>query len=110
MSMDSSRCSKKTRSSLCLQSLPGIRDEKRFAACSLPSYSSLASRIGGVYLRRLSPTRANGQPAFAVYRTDEATGSYRGFALQVLTLDQSRFPMQVAGVTAFLSPELVTAF
>jgi RNA polymerase sigma-70 factor (ECF subfamily) len=59
---------------------------------------------------RLSPTRANGQPAFAVYRADEATGSYRGFAIQVLTLDESRFPMQIAGVTAFLGPELVTSF
>lgn len=59
---------------------------------------------------RLCPTRANGQPAFAVYRADEATRSYRAFAIQVITLDSSRLPRQVAGMTAFLNPELVTSF
>ena len=59
---------------------------------------------------RLSPTRANGQPAFVVYRADEATRPYRAFAIQVLTLDGSRFPKQVASLTAFLGPELVTSF
>src|SRR5258707_1448397 len=60
---------------------------------------------------RLSPTFANGQPAFVVYRADEATQSYRGFALQVVTLDGSRLHQkQVAEVTAFLGPELVTSF
>ena len=60
-------------------------------------------------LWRLLPTRANGQPAFVVYRADEATRSYRAFALQVITLDDLRLPRQVAGITAFLSPELVTS-
>ncbi|GCE22112.1 RNA polymerase subunit sigma-70 [Dictyobacter kobayashii] len=60
---------------------------------------------------RLFPTRANSQPAFAVYRADEATKSYRAFALQVVTLDGSRRDQgQVADVTAFLSPKLVTSF
>jgi RNA polymerase sigma-70 factor, ECF subfamily len=59
---------------------------------------------------RLSPTRSNGQPAFVVYRADEATRSYRAFAIQVITLDGSRLPKQVVGVTAFLGPELVTSF
>jgi RNA polymerase sigma-70 factor (ECF subfamily) len=59
---------------------------------------------------RLSPTHANGQPAFVVYRADEATQSYRAFAIQVLTLDGSQFPKQVASLTAFLGPELVTSF
>jgi RNA polymerase sigma-70 factor, ECF subfamily len=60
---------------------------------------------------RLSPTFANGQPAFAVYRADEATQSYRGFALQVVTLDGSQRDLrQVASVTAFLGPSLVTSF
>lgn len=59
---------------------------------------------------RLSPTRANGQSAFVVYRADEATQSYRAFAVQVLTLDSSRFPRQVASLTAFLGPELATSF
>jgi RNA polymerase sigma-70 factor (ECF subfamily) len=61
--------------------------------------------------RRLFPTRANGQPAFVVYRADEATGSYRAYALQVITLDASPGGLrQVASVTAFLDPELVTFF
>lgn len=59
---------------------------------------------------RLSPTHANGHPAFVVYRADEATRSYRAFAIQVLTLDGSQFPKQVASLTAFLGPELVTSF
>jgi RNA polymerase sigma-70 factor (ECF subfamily) len=59
---------------------------------------------------RLSPTHANGHPAFVVYRADEATRSYRAFALQVLTLAGSPFPKQVASLTAFLGPELVTSF
>jgi RNA polymerase sigma-70 factor, ECF subfamily len=45
-----------------------------------------------------------------VYRADEATQPYRAFALQVLTLDGSRHPLQVASLTTFLSPELVTSF
>ncbi len=59
---------------------------------------------------RLSPTRANGQPTFVVYRADEATRSYRAFAIQVVTLDRSQLPKQVASVTAFLDQELVTSF
>ncbi len=60
---------------------------------------------------RLYPTRANGQPAFVVYRADEATRSYRAFAIQVVPLDGSRRDLrQVAEVTAFLGPELVTSF
>jgi RNA polymerase sigma-70 factor, ECF subfamily len=60
---------------------------------------------------RLFPTHANGQPAFAVYRADEATGSYRAFALQIVALDGSQHDQrQVADVTAFLSSKLVTSF
>jgi RNA polymerase sigma-70 factor, ECF subfamily len=60
---------------------------------------------------RLSPTRANGQPAFVVYRADEVTRSYRAFAIQVLNLDGSRRDLpQVTEVTAFLGAELVTSF
>jgi RNA polymerase sigma-70 factor (ECF subfamily) len=66
----------------------------------------------GVHHRwRLFPARANGQPAFAVYRADDATGFYRALAIQVVALDGSqRDQRQVADVTAFLSPKLVTSF
>ncbi|GLV55507.1 RNA polymerase sigma factor [Dictyobacter sp. S3.2.2.5] len=60
---------------------------------------------------RLSPTRANRQPAFVVYRIDEATGSYRAFALQVVTLaGVPRDGWQIASVTAFLDPDLAPSF
>ena len=60
---------------------------------------------------RLSPTHANGQPAFVIYRTDESKRSYRAYAIQVVTLDSSRLHQrQIAEVTAFLNPELVTSF
>ncbi|GHO94260.1 RNA polymerase sigma factor [Reticulibacter mediterranei] len=60
---------------------------------------------------RLSPTRANGQPAVVLYRADEAMGAYRAFGIQVITLDATLCDqLQVASVTAFLGEELVTAF
>ena len=60
---------------------------------------------------RLYPTRANAQPAFALYRADEATGSYRAFGIQVITLDATLCDQpQVSSVTAFLGEELVTSF
>lgn len=61
--------------------------------------------------RRLSLTRANGQPAFVVYRADEATGIYRAFALQIVTIDATLPDQpQIASVTAFLEPDLVASF
>jgi RNA polymerase sigma-70 factor (ECF subfamily) len=60
---------------------------------------------------RLFPTRANGQPAFVVYRADEANGPYRAHAIQVVTLDNSRLHQkQVAEMTGFVGSELVTSF
>lgn len=60
---------------------------------------------------RLTPTRANGQPAFVVYRADESSKSYRAFAIQVVAFDTSRRDRpQIAEVTAFLGAELVTSF
>ncbi len=56
---------------------------------------------------RLFPTRANGQPAFMVYRSDEATGLYHAFAVQVITLDDAG---QITEVTAFLGPQLAASF
>jgi RNA polymerase sigma-70 factor (ECF subfamily) len=59
---------------------------------------------------RLSPTRANGQTAFVVYRVDEATQSYRASSVHVVTLDGSRLPRQIAQMTVFIGPSLVTSF
>jgi RNA polymerase sigma-70 factor, ECF subfamily len=57
-----------------------------------------------------SPTRANAQPAFALYRADESQGFYRAFGIQVVTLDRSAPARHIAEVTIFNVPSLVTSF
>jgi RNA polymerase sigma-70 factor (ECF subfamily) len=59
---------------------------------------------------RLSPTHANGQQAFALYRADESKTSYRAYGLQLITIDHSRLPGQIAQVTIFHLSSLVTSF
>src|SRR5260221_109880 len=59
---------------------------------------------------RLSPTGANAQPAFALYRADESQGFYRALGIQVVTLDGSAPAGPVAAVTIFNVPSLVTSF
>jgi RNA polymerase sigma-70 factor, ECF subfamily len=59
---------------------------------------------------RLSPTGANAQPAFALYRADESQGFYRAFGIQVVTLDGSAPARPIAAVTIFNIPSLVTLF
>lgn len=55
---------------------------------------------------RLLPTRANGQPAFGLYRRDEAAGVYAAYGIQVVTLAGS----QVADITTFRMPALAPFF
>jgi RNA polymerase sigma-70 factor (TIGR02960 family) len=57
---------------------------------------------------RFLPTRANRQPALAVYRRDPDSDSqiYRAWAILVLTTDGEA----VAGITAFIDPSLMPAF
>lgn len=59
---------------------------------------------------RLQPARANGQPAFALYHYDEASRTYRAFAIQVLTFGYSASSGQLAEVAIFLNPALFTPF
>lgn len=59
---------------------------------------------------RMIPTRANGQPAFALYRATDAKSAYLAYGIQVVTLAGSGETRQIADVTAFLGPEMVTAF
>ncbi len=69
----------------------------------------LASTILGGDARgrfRLLPIHANGQPAFAWYQRDETRGSYRAFAIQVLTFDGEL----LADVTTFGNPALFPYF
>jgi RNA polymerase sigma-70 factor (ECF subfamily) len=55
---------------------------------------------------RLVPVRANGQLAFAAYHWEAETGSFRAFAITVLSLRGDR----VAQLTGFLQPELFDHF
>jgi RNA polymerase sigma-70 factor (ECF subfamily) len=54
---------------------------------------------------RLVPTRANGQPAFAVYRLDKS-GSWNAFQLQVMTMTHDG----ISHVTAFFDLALFPTF
>jgi len=67
-------------------------------------------RVGMQNRWRLSPTHANGQPAFAIYRADESKTSYRAYGLQLITIDHSRLPGQITEVTIFHLSSLVTSF
>jgi RNA polymerase sigma-70 factor (ECF subfamily) len=67
-------------------------------------------RVGMQKRWRLSPTHANGQPAFALYRAAESKTSYRAYGLQLITIDHSRLPGQIAEVTIFHLSSLVTSF
>jgi RNA polymerase sigma-70 factor (ECF subfamily) len=55
---------------------------------------------------RLVPTRANRQPAMAVYRLDADTGASRAWGMLVLALDGEA----IAEITAFVDPRLVPLF
>jgi RNA polymerase sigma-70 factor (ECF subfamily) len=51
-------------------------------------FGTVAFRNGRQY--RLVPSRANGQPAFAVYLRDPHGGIWHGFGLMVLTVRADR--------------------
>jgi RNA polymerase sigma-70 factor (ECF subfamily) len=57
--------------------------------------------LAGGARRRLVPTRANGQPAFGVYRWDREQGAFAASEIIVLALDGDR----IAAITAFLTAE-----
>ena len=58
--------------------------------------------------RRYIPTRANGQPAMAIYHRADAGPVFQAVGLQVLTVDESIW--QIAQVTTFVKPELLSRF
>lgn len=55
-------------------------------------------------------TKANGQPALALYRADEAAGCYRAFGIQVLTFDEASEDLEIVDVTIFNDPSLFAFF
>jgi RNA polymerase sigma-70 factor, ECF subfamily len=64
----------------------------------------LASELGAG--SRLLPTRANTQPAFAVYSPGPAGSPYRSVGVKVLTLEAGK----IAAITGFTDPELFPIF
>lgn len=56
------------------------------------------------------PTRANGCPAFAVYRATGSGGIPQAFGIQVVTLKASASGVLIADVTTFLDPSLLSVF
>jgi len=67
----------------------------------------LLPRFGLQRQWRLFPTRANAQPAFISYMTDEAE-TYQAFGIHTITLDDEQ--RQIAEVTIFHNPSLIAAF
>ncbi len=57
---------------------------------------------------RLSPARANGQPAFGFYRRDEAAGIYRAESIQVVSLDDHA--ARITTLTSFFDADLFARF
>jgi RNA polymerase sigma-70 factor (ECF subfamily) len=97
---------------------------KEDATLSMPPFPSwywgreairaiLSSKLFGSGVQkqwRLSPTGANAQPAFVLYRADESKNSYRAFGIQIVTLDYAEPARPIAAVTIFNVPSLVTFF
>jgi RNA polymerase sigma-70 factor, ECF subfamily len=90
-----------------------LRDDAIVEMPPYPTWYRGADRCGRVLLRCnegpghlcLLPTRANRQPAYAVWRR-EPNGIYRSYAVLVLGLSTSG----IARITVFLEHELVAAF
>ncbi len=86
-------------------SMPPMREWYRRRA-AIRSFFAWAWGPRGPGPFRLLPTRANGQPAFALYGRDPQRPTYRAQAIQVLALAGG----QIATVTGFVDAELFAAF
>jgi RNA polymerase sigma-70 factor (ECF subfamily) len=64
----------------------------------------LATKFRPQHPWHLYPTSASGQPAFITYRATD--NIYRSYGIQVVSIVDG----QIATITAFLNPELVTSF
>jgi RNA polymerase sigma-70 factor (ECF subfamily) len=92
-----------------------LKEDATFAMPPIPSWfvgrEAIAALLTGTIFAacgasRLVPTRANRQPALAVYHWDAASGQYRPFAISLLTLDGDA----IAGITAFVDAGLFRHF
>jgi RNA polymerase sigma-70 factor, ECF subfamily len=96
----------------------------RDAVLSMPPFSSwyqgresviaiLSLHPFGFGLRagwRLSPTRANGQPAFVLHRADEVGKPFKAFGVMVLSMAMSPGGPSISEVTVYKDTELVSRF
>jgi RNA polymerase sigma-70 factor (ECF subfamily) len=93
-----------------------LRDDATFSMPPIPSWYQGPEAIRALVSQtvfsgqanrrwRLLPTRANGQPAFGLYRRNEA-GTYNAYGIQVVTLAGKL----VADITTFQVPALATYF
>ena len=76
---------------------------------ALLTHAVFAGAPGG-WQWRVTPTRANGQPALAIYRrpAGDHAAPFTAFTLQVLVLDPATG--QVAALVNFLNPALLRCF
>jgi RNA polymerase sigma-70 factor (ECF subfamily) len=98
-----------------------IKEDATFTMPPLPSWYSgkeairlvLAQRIFAEDVQHhwsLSPTGANGCPAFAMFRAAGSGGPLRAFGMQVLALEGTASGVLIADMTTFLDSSLFTYF
>jgi RNA polymerase sigma-70 factor (ECF subfamily) len=97
----------KEEATLCMPPFPSWYQGRESIRTLL---SLVVFRAGEQHQWRLYLTRANREPAFVLYRFDASQGVYQAFGIQVVTLDYSTASNQIAAVTIFNRPSLVTAF
>jgi len=94
-----------------------LREDATLAMPPIPEHhvgpAAIGASIGGMVFvpgssgdYRLLPTRANGQPAFGMYRRDAATGEYRASSIHVVGIRSGA----IASITAFIDPSLFAKF
>ena len=89
--------------------MPALPTWYRGEAAITELLTAIAFAVEGPHWEwRLWPTRANGQPALAIYRRSEAAEPFRLFTLQVLTIDPSAG--KIAWLINFRNPALLTCF
>lgn len=93
-----------------------LREDVRLAMPPMPGWYAGRAAVVRFFERnpfaagpgayRLFPTRANRQPAFAVYRQEPGEADHAALAIMVLGIEAGR----VAAIDGFVYPELVAAF
>jgi RNA polymerase sigma-70 factor, ECF subfamily len=95
-----------------------LKEDAILSMPPIPSWYRGRETVRAVLLRRFSvqkhwrllQTRANAQPAFALYVLDEVQHCYRAFGVQLVRLDNSQSKRQIAEVTIFHTSSFVTSF